>query len=64
MTIDEMRAKARRDICGKCFGAVGDGCSCDCKITGCMLDRVPWMCAGPYAQGELYKIVDDEEDAV
>ena len=62
MTIDEMRAKVTKDNCGKCFGAM------DCweygknMPLGCMINRQAWMCGGPFTQGELHKIMDDEEE--
>ena len=61
MTIDEMRAKVTQDNCGKCFGAVGDGLRGG-AVCGCMINRQAWTCGGPFTQGELGKIMDDEEE--
>ena len=61
MTIDEMREKVTKDNCGECFGAT-DRTSYGKKMPhGCMINRRAWTCGGPFTQGELHKIMDEEE---
>ena len=62
MTVDEMRAKAKQDKCGRCFGAV-DVRSFGVKSIGCILGREKhWECAGPYTQKQIVQIIVDEDE--
>ena len=63
MTTIEMSEKITLTVCGKCFGATDRTSYGKTLPFGCMINRKAWTCGGPFTQGELHDIMDEEEEA-
>ena len=62
MTVDETRAKAKQDKCGRCAGAMSCSDYGGPEYIGCLLSREKhWECEGPYNQREIFQIIEDED---